>query len=89
MQKLYVWAEHIEGFVLAGSLSFEASGEERFRYAPSYLERSDAQPLYAVLPLQEDGFSTQQTRAAFSSLGPEGPVGHDIRIALRAACLNA
>lgn len=84
MQTLYVWAEHIEGFVLAGSLSFEASGEERFRYDPSYLERSDAQPLYAVLPLQEDGFSTQQTRAAFSSLGPEGPVGHDIRIALRA-----
>lgn len=84
MQELYVWAEHIEGFVLAGTLSFETSGEERFRYASSYLERSDAQPLYAVFPLQEEAFDTQITRAAFSSLGPEGPVGHDIRIALRA-----
>ena len=56
MQKLYVWAEHIEGFVLAGILSFKANGDERFRYAPSYLERSDAQPLYAVFPLQEEGF---------------------------------
>ena len=84
MQKLYVWAEHIEGFVLAGTLSFEANGDERFRYDSSYLERNDAQPLYAVFPLQEDGFGTQETRAAFSSLGPEGPVGHDIRVALRA-----
>ncbi|MDO4798171.1 MAG: HipA domain-containing protein [Coriobacteriales bacterium] len=84
MQTICVWAEHLEGFVLAGSLSFGPKDGERFTYDASYLERGGSVPVYPVLPLQEEPHSAQSTRAAFSSLGPEGPVGHDIRVALRA-----
>lgn len=84
MERLNVWAEHIEGFVLAGVLAFDPEDGEHFTYDDSYLDRQDAKPLYPVLPLRAGVFGTQQTRAAFSSLGPEGLVGHDIRTALRA-----
>lgn len=84
MQTLWVWAEHLEGFILVGSLSFDPEDGERFTYDASYLERDNSVPVYPVLPLQKESHSTQNTRAAFSSLGPEGPVGHDIRVALRA-----
>ncbi len=83
-QNLSVWAERFEGFMLVGTLSLLADGSEVFAYDKSYVASKIAVPIYPVLPLQLEGFTTQQTRAAFASLGPEGPVGHDIRTALRA-----
>ena len=83
-RNLAVWAEHIEGFVRVGTLSQHAGGGESFAYDRSYLEDGRSVPIFPVLPLQEDTFNTQKTRSAFSSLGPEGVVGHDIRAALRA-----
>lgn len=84
MERLSVWAEHIDGFVLVGTLALDADGQEWFAYDEAYLRDRDATPIYPVLPLQDGHFGTSQTRAAFSSLSPEGPVGRDIRIMLRA-----
>jgi len=84
MEQLAVWAEHLEGFVRVGTLSFGQNGEERFEYDDGYLRREDKVPIYPPLPLREGPFDASKTRAAFFSLGPEGRVGHDIRIALRA-----
>lgn len=81
---LAVWAEHITGFMRVGTLSLREDGSESFAYDESYAKDEQAVPIFPVLPLQVEAFATQQTRAAFSSLGPEGPVGHDIRTALRA-----
>ena len=81
---LAVWAERVEGFARVGTLSMHADGGESFSYDRSYLEDGRTVPIFPVLPLQEEPFGTQKTRSAFSSLGPEGVVGHDIRTALRA-----
>lgn len=84
VQVLWVWAERYEGFVCVGMLSFDADGNERFEYDASYLEDGLLPPIYPILPLQSGRFTPQQTRAAFASLGPEGAVGHNIRVSLRA-----
>lgn len=84
MEQLSVWMERFEGFALVGTLGFEANGDEWFEYDDSFLRAESSMPIYPVLPLREGRFTSQQTRAAFASLGPEGAVGHDIRTALRA-----
>ena len=84
MEQLAVWAERLEGFVRIGTLWFERDAEEWFEYDESYLQRSDATPIYPPLPLGDGRFDPSTTRAAFFSLGPEGRVGHEIRTTLRA-----
>ncbi|MBR3226797.1 MAG: HipA N-terminal domain-containing protein [Atopobiaceae bacterium] len=84
MEQLAVWAERLEGFVRIGALWFERDTEEWFEYDESYLQRSDATPIYPPLPLGDGRFDPSTTRAAFFSLGPEGRVGHEIRTTLRA-----
>ena len=84
MEQLAVWAERLEGFVRIGALWFERDAEEWFEYDESYLQRSDATPIYPPLPLGDGRFDPSTTRAAFFSLGPEGRVGHEIRTTLRA-----
>ncbi|MBR3312893.1 MAG: HipA domain-containing protein [Atopobiaceae bacterium] len=84
VERLGVWAERYEGFVRVGMLTLSDTGEERFSYDESYLRASSSVPIYPILPLSARPFGADTTRAAFSSLGPEGPVGRDVRIALRA-----
>ncbi len=84
VEHLSVWAERYEGFVRVGTLTLSDEGEERFSYDEGYLQMSSSVPIYPVLPLSPKPCDAGATRAAFSSLGPEGAVGRDVRIALRA-----
>jgi serine/threonine-protein kinase HipA len=58
--------------IQVGSLVCETAEDAVFSYDRDYLKSGDAVPISLSLPLQEEPFSTQQTRTYFEGLLPEG-----------------
>ena len=58
--------------VIVGTISGGPENNAEFRYGTSYLTRGDAMPISVSLPLQEEPFSSLQTKAFFDGLLPEG-----------------
>ncbi len=56
---------------LVGMLEQDASGTTRFQYAPAWLDKPDAMPLSASLPLRPEPFSRNETRPFFAGVLPE------------------
>ena len=55
-----------------GAITGETVYTAQFRYADSYLRSGNARPVSFSLPLTEEPFSPEQTRAFFEALLPEG-----------------
>ena len=84
MRSLNVFREYRGAFELVGSLAAEASRDPRFVYSPSYRKSLHAVPIAPSLPLSEQGFSSENPRAFFDGLIPEGPMREAFERAARA-----
>ncbi|MBQ6551715.1 MAG: type II toxin-antitoxin system HipA family toxin [Lachnospiraceae bacterium] len=58
--------------VLVGRIAGADSGSARFRYDRTYLSEESSRPISLSLPLQEEPFPADQTKAFFDGLLPEG-----------------
>lgn len=75
MKKLLnIWRDLYGGHDLAGSLWRDENRSITFQYNPDY----DGEPISVALPLQENPFSEQETRAFFAALNPEGPARQNL-----------
>ncbi len=71
-KKLFVFIEMNGQKVFVGSLAGREYTDVVFQYSSEYLKLRHAMPISVSLPLQQEAFSSEQTRCFFNGLLPEG-----------------